>query len=358
MVAFMATGMNRVRWGIIGCGSVTEIKSGPGFQLAAGSELVAVMRRQGHLAEDYARRHGVPKWYADAGQLINDPDVDAVYVATPVGYHHDYALMVSQVGKPCYVEKPMARNTAECNAMIEAFEKKGMPLFVAYYRRGLDRFLKTREMVLSGLLGDSLSIKYRFSSVPNLQLSRVALPWRFDPALSGGGLFLDLGSHTLDILDFIFGPLRFVKGNAARRRNEYDVEDGVALEFSANNGSVTGLACWDFCGSERADLIEISGERGTLSLSTFGDEPLRYQPLSGDIREISLPNPRHIQQPLIQGIVNQLRGDGTSPSTGVSAARTSKLMDQALDSYYGGRDDAFWLRPETWRHTKQVPFLA
>ena len=146
--------MRTIRWGIIGCGNVTEVKSGPGFQKATNSALVAVMRRNAALAEDYARRHGVPRWYADAQALIADPEVDAVYVATPPASHMEYALACARAGKPVYVEKPMARTLAECEAMIDACRSAGVPLFVAYYRRTLPRFLKIKELVESGALGD------------------------------------------------------------------------------------------------------------------------------------------------------------------------------------------------------------
>ncbi len=97
-----------IRWGIIGCGDVTEVKSGPGFQKAQGSALVAVMRRDRARAEDYARRHGVPRAYGEADALIADPEVDAIYIATPVSSHCALALQVAAAGKPCLVEKPMA----------------------------------------------------------------------------------------------------------------------------------------------------------------------------------------------------------------------------------------------------------
>ncbi len=109
--------MQQVRWGIIGCGNVTEFKSGPAFNKAEQSTLVAVMRRDAAKAEDYAKRHQVPRWYSDAQQLINDPEVDAVYIATPPDSHKDYALLVAAAGKICCVEKPMALNTAECIEM-------------------------------------------------------------------------------------------------------------------------------------------------------------------------------------------------------------------------------------------------
>jgi 1,5-anhydro-D-fructose reductase (1,5-anhydro-D-mannitol-forming) len=107
-----------IRWGMIGCGDVTEVKSGPGFQKAAGSALMAVMRRNGGLAADYARRHGVPRCYDRADALLADDEVDAVYIATPPDTHADYALLAAAASKPAYVEKPMARHTPECDRMI------------------------------------------------------------------------------------------------------------------------------------------------------------------------------------------------------------------------------------------------
>jgi hypothetical protein len=116
-----------VRWGIIGCGNVTEVKSGPAFNKVEGFSLEMVMRRDAAKAEDYARRHQVPRWTADADQLINDPSIDAVYIATPPSSHLSYALKVAAAGKPAYVEKPMAMSHAECVAMTDAFVKAGVP---------------------------------------------------------------------------------------------------------------------------------------------------------------------------------------------------------------------------------------
>src|SRR5262245_60223017 len=191
-----------IRWGIIGCGDVTEVKSGPGFQKAQGSELVAVMRRDRAKAADYAKRHGVGRWYDDADALIRDPQVDAVYVATPPGSHLEYALRVAAAKKPCYVEKPMARSHVECRRMIEAFERARVPLFVAYYRRALPRFVRAKELIESGALGRVTGCRYRMS---RLYLPNPAPAWRLDAQQSGGGIFLDIGSHVLDVLDYLLG---------------------------------------------------------------------------------------------------------------------------------------------------------
>src|ERR1700747_392477 len=100
--------MEKIKWGIIGCGDVTEVKSGPAFNKVKDSELVAVMRRDGEKAKDYAQRHKVPKWYTNADQLIHDPDANSVYIATPPSSHEEYAIAVINAGKPVYVEKPMS----------------------------------------------------------------------------------------------------------------------------------------------------------------------------------------------------------------------------------------------------------
>jgi predicted dehydrogenase len=143
-----------IRWGVIGCGDVTEVKSGPGFQKARYSQLVAVMRRTGVLAEDYARRHGVPRWYDKAEDLINDPEVDAVYIATPPASHKDYTLLSAQAGKPVYVEKPMALNGEECQAMLQSCHAAGVPLLVAYYWRALARFARIKELIDTQAIGE------------------------------------------------------------------------------------------------------------------------------------------------------------------------------------------------------------
>ncbi len=335
-----------IRWGIIGCGNVTEVKSGPGLQQAQGSQLVAVMRRNGELAQDYARRHNVPRWYDDVEALIRDHEVDAVYIATPPGSHKEYALRVCKAGKPAYVEKPMARSYAECAEMIAAFAQANLPLFIAYYRRALPRFLKVRELVEAGSIGTLSGVSYRCSRPSHRGVDSANLPWRLVAEHAGGGLFLDLGCHTLDILDFICGPLQEVSGTAANIASSCSVEDAVAMQFRTPVGAL-GTASWNFAAGVNEDIIEIIGTEGRIALSTFGNEAVGLETAQGR-QQFDLPNPPHIQQPLIQTIVDALHGRGSCPSTGISAARTSRVIDSVLSSYYGFREDAFWTRPQTW----------
>ncbi|HET9929396.1 MAG TPA: Gfo/Idh/MocA family oxidoreductase [Polyangiaceae bacterium] len=345
-----------IRWGIVGCGKVCEVKSGPAFQKAEGSELVAVMRRDVEQARDFARRHGVPTVHATAEALISDPNVDAVYIATPPGSHCELALQVAAAGKPAYVEKPMARNHAECTRMVEAFARARQPLFVAYYRRALPRFLKVKEVLASGVLGTLRSVDVRYTSNGQSRLDRTNLPWRVCAEQSGGGLFLDLASHTLDVLDFLLGPLESVRGDAWNVSRTSLVEDRVSLEFVTPSGA-KGAGLWDFTSSAYEDRIVFNGALGTLTLSTFGDGPIQLSARAGT-ETWSLPNPPHIQQPLVQSIVDALVGRGACSSSGESAARTSLVMDRALAGYYGSREDEFWATPSRWserRGSGQVP---
>jgi 1,5-anhydro-D-fructose reductase (1,5-anhydro-D-mannitol-forming) len=335
-----------VRWGIIGCGDVTEVKSGPGFQQARGSRLVAVMRRNGALAADYARRHGVPRWYDDARALVNDPEVDAVYVATPPGAHLDGALLAAAAGKPCYVEKPMARHTPECDAMIQAFAAAQQKLFVAYYRRALPRFLKARELLADGAIGRLSGITYRFASPTPANSDPAKGAWRVNAEDAGGGLFLDIGSHLLDFLDYGVGPLQEVQGCAAHLDAGYEVEATVAMTFRTAAGA-TGSASWNFASLVKDDTLDFFGPAGRISLAIFSAEPVRLETADGT-ELFDLPNPPHIAQPLIQTVVDDLLGHGSCPSTGESARRTTAVMDRVLTDYYGGRDDRFWSRPATW----------
>ena len=310
---------------------MTEVKSGPGFQKANNSKLVAVMRRKGDLAKDYAQRHNVPKWYDNAEALIHDSEVNALYIATPPDSHKEYTLLAAQAGKPVYVEKPMALNSEECRTMIDACKIAGIPLFVAYYRRALERFLKIKELLDSGIIGEIRFVNILFYQ-PNSIDPEKELPWRLHPESAGGGLFIDLASHLLDFLDYILGPITSVQGFASNQLGLYRAEDIVSGAFVFQSG-VQGIGTWCFSGFQKFDCTEIVGDRGKISFSTFDAQPIRLTTQS-ETAEFSIEYPPHIQQPLIQIVVDELNGVGKSPSTGETALRTTWVMEQMLKNYY------------------------
>ena len=329
--------MRTIRWGMIGCGDVTEVKSGPAFQKARNSALTAVMRRHGDLARDYAARHRIPAWYDSAEALIHDPNVDAVYIATPPAYHKTYTLLAAQAQKPVYVEKPMALNARECLEMIEACKEAAVPLFVAYYRRALPRFRKVKELVESGALGAVRFIIITLYQPLPQNLDPADLPWRLVPEIAGGGVFVDLACHTLDFLDFVFGPIRSITGIAVNQAGRYEAEDAVCGTFLFESGIVCS-GTWCFSAFSKSDRNEIVGDKGKLTFSTFGTEPIQLE-FSGGISEFPAETPQHIQQPLIQSIVDELNGLGQCPSRGESALRTNRVMDELLRNFYARPQD-------------------
>ncbi|MGI9544252.1 MAG: Gfo/Idh/MocA family protein [Cyclobacteriaceae bacterium] len=318
--------LTEVNWGIIGAGDVCEVKSAPAMNLIEGSKLIAVMRRNAEKARDYAQRHKVSKWYDQADKLINDPEINAIYIATPPDSHQSYTLQAAAAGKPVYVEKPMARNYKECVEMIEACEQAGVPLFVAYYRRTLPNFLKVQSLLNENAIGDVRLV--------NIKLYKAIDPsdspdnWRILPEIAGGGYFYDLASHQLDLLDYLFGPIIEAHGIAGNQADQYPAEDVVVGSFNFESG-VMGQGTWCFTTAENLEeeITTIVGSKGQISFSCFGD-PTVILEVTGKEKEVFyFEMPKHIQQPLIQTVVDSLLGNGACPSTGISGARTNKIME-------------------------------
>ncbi|AYA39643.1 Gfo/Idh/MocA family oxidoreductase [Xenorhabdus nematophila] len=325
--------MKKIRWGIIGCGDVTEIKSGPAFYTLCNSELIAVMRRNAYLAENFARRHRVPKWYTNAESLVNDPDVEAVYIATPPSTHKEYTILAANAGKPVYVEKPMALTFQECNEMISVCRTQNVPLFVAYYRRALPKFIKIKELIEHGKIGTPRIVNCMlFREIESCYTNPHDLPWLVKPEISGGGLFVDLACHTIDILDFLLGKIISVKGHANSQKNAYPAEDCVSMSFIFEN-SVQGVGIWNFVSGSREDKVEIIGTKGKISFSTFGNSAISYYDENNKLYQFNFENPKNIEMPLIKTIIDELQGNGNCPSTAESASRTNWVIDEVLKNY-------------------------
>jgi 1,5-anhydro-D-fructose reductase (1,5-anhydro-D-mannitol-forming) len=325
--------MKTIRWGMIGCGDVTEVKSGPGFYKAEHSRLVAVMRRNGALAADFARRHDVPRWHDDADAIIRAPDIDAVYVATLTDKHRDYTLRCAAAGKPVYVEKPMAMSHAQCLEMIAACRAAGVPLWVGYYRRALPRFLEVKRLVDEGAIGEvRMALTRQLQRLPPPEQMRPgSVAWRIDPARSGGGLFFEAVGHTLDFLDFLFGPIETVRGFADNQAGVYRPEDMVTASYRFASG-VHGSGAWCFAADVDEEANEIVGSAGQIRFSSFTPAPICLT--RGDkVEEIAVGDPPHVHQPLIQTIVDELNGVGSCPSPGESAARTARVMEEILREF-------------------------
>jgi predicted dehydrogenase len=324
--------MKKISWGFIGCGEVTEKKSGPAFNEVPGSHVEAVMSRSEDKARRYAERHHIRKWYTDASRLIEDPDINAIYIATPPSSHATFAIMAMRAGKPCYIEKPLAASYADCIRINRISEETGVHCFVAYYRRYLPYFQKVKEIIKNGTVGDVVNVQVRFSVPPrDLDYSRGdTLPWRLQPDISGGGYFYDLAPHQLDLLQDIFGVITRAHGYPANRAHLYQAEDTISACFYFESG-IPGSGSWCFVGHESAkeDRIEVIGTRGTVSFSVFNYDPIRLVTSEGDMN-IEVPNPPYVQLPIIKSVIEDMQGIGTCECTSISATPTNWVLDRIL----------------------------
>lgn len=317
-----------IRWGIIGCGDVTEVKSGPAYQQTDGFELSGVMRRDYDKATDYAARHGVDSVFATADELINSDAIDAVYVATPPDSHKYYGLKVAQVGKPCCIEKPLSPSFADSLEIHNAFQDRGVPLFVAYYRRTLPRFVAIKEAVDSGAIGVVRHITWSFTAPPNARDLNKEPNWRSQKEVAYGGYFDDLASHGLDLFAYVLGDFAEAKGIATNQQGLYSSLDAVSACWAHTNGA-TGMGTWNFGCKTRQDHAEIHGDKGLITFSVFGNTPFIISNADGE-NECFIENPRCVQIHHVQQMADQLLNGTPHPSTGASALHTSWAMDRIL----------------------------
>lgn len=327
--------MKEIVWGFIGCGEVTEKKSGPAFNEVAGSRVEAVMSRSEDKARSYAERHHIKKWYTDAQQLIDDPDVTAVYIATPPSSHATFAIMSMRSGKPCYIEKPLAASYEDCIRINRISEETGVPCFVAYYRRYLPYFKKVKEIIDTNTIGKVLNVQLQFA-VPPRELdyhTSANLPWRLQPDISGGGYFYDLAPHQLDLLQSLFGVIIRAHGYPTNREHLYPAEDTISASFIFDSG-ISGSASWCFVGHESAkeDRIIVIGDRGTLTFSVFNYDPIRLVTSEG-LQSIIVPNPPYVQLPIITSVIQHLQGIGECTCSSVSATPVNWVMDRILGKF-------------------------
>ena len=329
--------MKTIRWGMIGCGDVAEINSGPGFYKADHSRLVAVMRRNGKLAADFAKRHGVERSHDDGDAIIHATDIDAIYVATHTDSHHEYVLRCAAAGKPVYVEKPMAMTHGQCAEMIAACRSANVPLWVGFYRRALPRFLAVRDLIANDAIGPvRVVVTRQFQRLPPAeQISDGKLPWRINPALSGGGFFFEMVCHTFDFFDYLLGPIEAVRAFADNQARVYAPEDVVTASYRFASGAY-GSGTWCFSADFEEEYNEIIGARGRIRFSTSAPVPIRLT-RGTTTEEIAIGDPPHVHQPMIQSIVDELNGLGRCASTGESGARTAWVMDEILNEFRGVR---------------------
>ena len=317
-----------IRWGILGCGKVTEVKSGPAYQKTKGFEVVAVMRRDESKAKDYAQRHAISKYYSNADDLINDDEVDAVYIATPPDTHKFYGLKVAAAGKICCIEKPLAPSHQDCLDIYEAFKSKEIPLFVSYYRRSLPRFKQIKTWLDSNSIGELRHIRWHLSKPANSQDLSGQYNWRTDKSIATAGYFDDLASHGLDLFIHLLGDVKEAKGISLNQQGLYTSKDAISACWLHESG-VTGSGSWNFGCSMREDTVEIFGSKGKISFSVFNEESVVLSNEEG-VTDLFIDNPENIQLYHVENMREHLIGNEIHPSNGNTASHTAWVMDKIV----------------------------
>ena len=386
-----------IRWGIVGLGDVTQVKSGPPFWKCQGSELAAVMRRTPGKAAEFAARVPTKEGqmgcvgYDNLEKFLEHPGLEAVYIATRPGTHSEIAKKVAEAGLACYIEKPVGRCSAETIELSEAFNRKGLPLYTAYISRANERTQTLRQLIKEGVIGNKLlRVNYVLRGTGGARdMTIKELPWRLDAIQSGGGLIMDVGCHVLDRIDYLCGPLQQVKGSAEHRQpkptDDKSRVDGieVLVENYCQVTAVTGPSpwaampnggcegatidlSWDFsCNDENDAMDELvfvgSNGRSLKMAGMSPNGPIDVVDKDGStiLESFTFDAPEHTAQRLIQAVTNDLIDRKNRPqnipqqssevlSFGENAIRTQKVIDAMLDSYYGGREIGYWSRVDSW----------
>jgi len=320
-----------VRWGIIGCGDVCEVKSGPAFSKVSNSKLVAVMRRDEEKVKDYAKRHNVPKYYTDAQTLINDPEVNAIYIATPPAQHEEYAIKSMLAGKPVYIEKPLALNAETCISIRETSVSSNVPATGAYYRRALPLFNKVKLLLAENKIGKvKLVLIHTLQSPAKNIITKTADNWRLNPALSGGGLFHDLAPHQLDLMYYFFGKPAEIQGRSLNQEATHGVPDVTGFEAVFENKTfLRGIWAFNVHESAVTDACEIIGDKGMMKFSFFTGASLEIKTDAG-VEKMDFTNPPNIQYPMIEKVVKYFRGESENPCSLDDALVSMRMLDSTL----------------------------
>ena len=304
----MFEGTNKcLNWAIIGCGDVTEVKSGPGLYKSKHSNLLGVYNRTYSKANDFAIRHKVANVYKDIEDLFTDSNIDAVYIATPPNTHFKYTIMALNAGKIPYIEKPFVLDFSEAKAIKELSIEKNIMPYVAFYRRGLDKFIKIKEIIDSGIIGEIRVVNItQFMMVDEEEKNENTRPWRVIPEISGGGKFLDVGTHVLDCLIWFFGEMEFMDGIITNRGKFYNTDDTVMTTFKFKNG-IVGTGTWCFVADRHFNEVQIVGSKGNITYDGLSCKNL-YLTTNNKTIELKFNVPEHISMPYQQSVINEILG--------------------------------------------------
>ena len=295
-----------IKFGLIGCGDIAHKRVAPALRGSKICELIAVSRRRSNLAESFAKEFGAPRWYADWRELLQDDDISAVYVATPVHLHAEQTIAALEAGKHVLCEKPMALTVAECDRMIATCDDHKRKLGIAYYRHFYPVVKRIRQIIEDGEIGTPVIAQMN------------AFEW-FDPSeghprswllkkqLSGGGPMFDFGCHRIEVLLDLFGSVEEVKAKATNQFFHREVEDVGTVVMKFERGTIATLTV-AHSAQQPQDTFDIFGSEGSIHVPVLNEGKLNVTTNAG-IREESHPAASNLHAPLIDDFARAIMED-------------------------------------------------
>ncbi|HWW76055.1 MAG TPA: Gfo/Idh/MocA family oxidoreductase [Pyrinomonadaceae bacterium] len=316
--------MRRVGWGLVGCGDISRKRVAPALVELENCELVAVSRADASRAEEFAREFGARRWHADWRRLVEDAEVEAVYVATPVHLHAEQAIAAAEAGKHVLCEKPMALTVAECERMNAAARANGVLLGVAYYRRFYPAVERVKALLTSGEIGRAvvaqLNAFERFEPGPENPRR-----WLVEKGLSGGGPMFDFGCHRIEVLLNLFGRAVEVKGLTSNVVFKREVEDTACALLKFEGGAQAVLSV-THAAREPQDTLEIFGDAGSVRVGVLNEGRLRIRTTGGEREEVHAPH-ANLHQPLIEDFARAVVEGGRPRVDGAAGQAVSKVLE-------------------------------
>jgi predicted dehydrogenase len=314
-----------VRWGLIGAGDIVRKRVAGALRDARDSELVAVSRARADLVERFAREIGAPRWHASWRELVIDPEVDAVYVATPVRLHAEQTIAAAEAGKHVLCEKPMAMNAAECDRMIAACRANNVRLAVAYYRRFYPAVRRAAEIIASGEIGEPVFAQM-IASEPFDPRPGAPRFWLVQRSESGGGPMADFGCHRVEVLLHLLGPVRQVQSLVASVVLRREVEDTAVALLRFERGACAVVAVTN-AAADRQDTLDLFGSKGSIRIASLNGGEIVVHAGGQDRRELR-PPPPNVHVPLVEDFVSAVRGRRDPTVDGQAGRAVAIVQDE------------------------------
>ncbi len=317
-----------IRWGVVGAGNVFEYKSGAAFYQTPKSELVAVMRTNAKKAEETAMRHGARRWYTDTQSVVNDPEVNAIYIASPHYLHPEHVALAAHAGKTVLCEKPVGLSAAQAQRCVDVCRQYNVSLTVAYYRRFWDVSQAIFKFLHDGAIGQVVAAR---AQVTDFFAGDAERAWLLSRDKIGGDALANVGSHWVDLFRYWLGEVADVMGYCSNKISGFDTEDTSLTDMRMASGALVSLLVTRRT-PVNTNQVDIFGTQGRLFSNSLADGELVLHRGGSEPEVMHLPRRGVMHAELIAQLVPRLLRGEPSPLPGEEAVAVWRIMEAAYRS--------------------------